>query len=356
MPAAPATQPRPTSGTRRTSGRSPTTAAIRASSEGIGEPGDGGADDQVDVAGREVGGLERVLSARAPSVDGVLDEQVVGLLEALELGVLARAAAPGARNSTPALAWKRAQHALVEPPPRRDDRGEGVGDLGLGVAVRRQRAAHARRSPWSRLTSPGASLTARPARQPDGEAGRDAPVAESELDQGVEGVAGRERRRRCRPRRRRDGASAGPRSRCGAGAGRAAAAPRPGAGRRPRSHRPVAAATGGGAAGRARRWRRRSRCPRRSSGSPARRRRRRAAPGPSGWSRPPAEPRQREVVAAPVARRPGPQPGSRRSSCCRSSSREGSSPARGRARRSRRCDQPSPRSKAQAYDGCRRSP
>ena len=79
MPAAPATQPSPTSGTRRTSGRSPISDAIRASSDGYGEPGHGGGHDQVDVGGRQAGRLERVHDGLRAELHGVCDEQVVGL-------------------------------------------------------------------------------------------------------------------------------------------------------------------------------------------------------------------------------------------------------------------------------------
>jgi hypothetical protein len=67
MPAAPATQPSPTRGTRLTSGRSPTTAAIRASSEGTASPVTVAEMIMSTSVGVRSAALSASWSARAPS-------------------------------------------------------------------------------------------------------------------------------------------------------------------------------------------------------------------------------------------------------------------------------------------------
>ena len=74
---------------------------------GHGEPGDRRGDHEVDVGRGQVGGLERVDECARAELDGVLDEEVVGVPEVAEPGVLGRAGRTVWRRSTPAFAWKR---------------------------------------------------------------------------------------------------------------------------------------------------------------------------------------------------------------------------------------------------------
>ena len=141
-------------------------------------------DDQVDIGRREVGGLERVLQRPGAQLDGVLDEVVVGGREAVELAVLLEGQ-HGVPELDPGVGVEAAQQPLVEAPALGDDTGERVGDLGLRVAVRRQRAAHCQdlhQAPPHPRDCLATQAGHQPAHQPSG----DPAVAEPELDQLVE--------------------------------------------------------------------------------------------------------------------------------------------------------------------------
>ena len=247
------------------------------------EPGDGGGHDEVDVGRREVGGLERVDQRLRAELDGVLDEQVVGVAEVAERRVVGQR-----QHAVPSLD----AGVAVEPPQQRvveaalgDHGGEGLGDLGLRVGVRGQGAAGGQ-DPHAGVLAGRGRFGSRgrgcgSARPPGGgRCGR----RRGRSRRGRRRRGGRGRRRGCRRRRCAATARAGRRPRCGAGAGRGAYAPRGGG--VPRRPRGVGGRRRGRPCARRRsRWRRRSRCPRRSSGSPVRRRRRRGGParraGPS---------------------------------------------------------------------------
>lgn len=99
-----------------------------------GEPGDRGGDDEVDVGGREAGGLEGVLEGRRPERHRVLEEEVVGLVEAGEALVVTEREDEVTLCHT-GIAVDRAQQTLAHRPACADDPGERVGDLTLVMAV-----------------------------------------------------------------------------------------------------------------------------------------------------------------------------------------------------------------------------
>ena len=215
MPAAPATQPRPTSGIRFTSGRSPTWAAIRASSDGTARPVTVAADDEVDVGRREPRGLQGVDERTGTELDRMLDEQVVGRAEVAELGV-----AVELEHHVPRLAPPRCGAAAAAPPRRRPPSvanvGERVGELLLRVAmtrtVRYGRTGSACGSSWSgpsgdERSGQLASQTRR--RGADRSGRRPARARRARRTRG-----GRGRRRGSPRRRRRAREPAGRRSRC----------------------------------------------------------------------------------------------------------------------------------------------
>ena len=110
---------------------------MRASSDGIARPGDGGRDDEVDVGGGEVGGLEGVDERLRAELDGVLDEEVVGVPEVAQPGVLLQRQ-HGVAPLDAGVAVEPAQQGAVEA-ALRDDLAERLGDLLLRVGVLRQR-------------------------------------------------------------------------------------------------------------------------------------------------------------------------------------------------------------------------
>src|SRR6478609_247244 len=195
MPAAPATQPSPTSGIRRTSSRRPTWAAMRASSEGTASP--------VTVA----------VTTRSTS-DGVRSAALSASTSAREPSSTACSKSPSpayssrgrtvCRRSTPALAWKR----------RSIDRSRLRSEMNCpnasvisacgcewggsaprterilmsatsGCGGRRQVRCGPVWSVWSVWSAWSGQAAQQPARQP----GVDTAVAEAELDERVEGVA-----------------------------------------------------------------------------------------------------------------------------------------------------------------------
>ena len=95
--------------------------------------------DQVDVGGRQVGGLERVDEGARPELDGVLDELVVGVAEVLEPGVVLQRQHRVAPLDA-GVAVEAPQQGVVEA-ALGDHLGEGLGDLGLRMGVRRQRTS-----------------------------------------------------------------------------------------------------------------------------------------------------------------------------------------------------------------------
>ena len=118
------------------------------------EAGDGGRHDQVDVRGGQVGRLERVDQRPRAELDGVLDEEVVGVAEVAELGVLLQRQ-HGVPPLDAGVAVEAAQQRLVDA-PLGDDLAERLGDLLLRVGVRRQRAARGQ-DPHGSLRGLGAS-------------------------------------------------------------------------------------------------------------------------------------------------------------------------------------------------------
>ena len=131
-PAAPATQPSPNSGTRRTSGRSPIRPAIRASSVGTASP------VTVVVMIRSTSDGSRPASSSAPSdrgtpeFDCVLDEHVVGGAEVGEPGVVLQR-----QHHVPAVDLRAPVHGADEVRVLREagHRQQCFGHLGLGIAV-----------------------------------------------------------------------------------------------------------------------------------------------------------------------------------------------------------------------------
>ena len=89
MPAAPATQPSPKIGTRRTSGRSPSRAGDAGIERRRRHTGDRGRDDQIDVLRAEPRLVERAGDGRASEFDGIVDEEIVRLAEVGQGRVLA---------------------------------------------------------------------------------------------------------------------------------------------------------------------------------------------------------------------------------------------------------------------------
>ena len=138
MPAAPATQPNPNSGTRLMSSRKPTRAAIRASSEGTASPVTVVEKMMSTSSGANAGGLQRTVDGPNGQLDGGLDEGVVGRGEVGEqLVVLERQREIPAAD--PGIGVNAAQHLMagtaVGIRGAEDVLGESLGDLVLRVSV-----------------------------------------------------------------------------------------------------------------------------------------------------------------------------------------------------------------------------
>ncbi len=109
---------------------------------GAGDAGDGGEEDGGDVAGGEAERLEGALDGRLAELDGGLDPGVVGLAEAHQGGVGVEGkdeeaeidAAVGEEAADQARLFELVRPAL----------GEGLGDLGLAVAVGRKGGPYGR--------------------------------------------------------------------------------------------------------------------------------------------------------------------------------------------------------------------
>ncbi len=227
------------------------------------QPGHGGGDDEVDVGRRQVGGLERVDQRPRPQLDGVLDEEVVGVPEVAEPGVV-RQRQHGVPAFDAGVGVEALEQGAVEA-VLGDQVDERLGDLRLGVGVGRQRTAGSQDPHVCVLTGGGWGGSDEAADESRRQAWVDAAVAEADLDECVEDVpvAGR-------------GPDAGVDH--GGGLGEAGGDPRvPQVRAEHAAYVPAMGRTGLGSPGRrpgtarpsGRRrcpWRRRSRCPHRSSG------------------------------------------------------------------------------------------
>ena len=139
MPAAPATQPRPTSGIRFTSGRSPTWAAIRDSSDGTASPVTVAEITRSTSLGVSPAALRASTSAREPSSTACSMKRSLAWPKSREPGVLVERQHV-CRCSHAGVGVEAPQQPLVEAAAVTNP-GEGVGDVLLGVAVARKRAA-----------------------------------------------------------------------------------------------------------------------------------------------------------------------------------------------------------------------
>ena len=117
MPAAPATQPRPNSGTRFTSGRSPTRAAIRASRDGTARPVTVAETIRSTSVGVRSAALSASCSARAPSSTACSMNRSLAVVKPSSSPYCSRGSTV-CRNSTPELAWNRRSSRSSSPPPR----------------------------------------------------------------------------------------------------------------------------------------------------------------------------------------------------------------------------------------------
>src|SRR6476661_8516276 len=203
MPAAPATHPSPTSGIRRTSSRSPTWAAMRASSEGTASPVTVAVTTRSTSDGVRSAALSASTSAREPSSTACSMKRSLACPKSPSPAYSSRGRTV-CRRSTPALAWKR----------RSSDRSRLRSEMNCpkasvisacgwewgGSAFRTERilmsatsGCGGRRqvrcgpvwSVWSVWSAWSGQAAQQPARQP----GVDTAVAEAELDERVEGVA-----------------------------------------------------------------------------------------------------------------------------------------------------------------------
>ena len=115
MPAAPATQPSPNSGTRLTSGRRPRRAAILASSEGTARPVTV-VEKMTPTSWLQSGGFEGAVKGLLGELEGDVDEDVVRRGEVGDVPVLLeRDGQVPAADARVGVIGKRPHHDLVAP-------------------------------------------------------------------------------------------------------------------------------------------------------------------------------------------------------------------------------------------------
>ncbi len=115
MPAAPATQPSPTIGTRRTSGRSPISEAIRASSDGTASPVTVADTIRSTSVGVRSAALSASTTARAPSSTACAMKRSLAWVKPSS-PAYASSGRTRLRWRTPALAWNRRSSRSSRPP------------------------------------------------------------------------------------------------------------------------------------------------------------------------------------------------------------------------------------------------